>query len=179
MWSYLQIIFPCLIWLPKYRWRHLKGDLVAGLITGLSVLPQGLAYGQIVELPAQYGLYSSIMGSYTYAVLGGCKDVAVGPSAVVSIVTAEYGTGRSPIAKDPTYATILAFVSGFILLTAGLLKIGFIFSFISQPVWKGFRAAAGITIFMSRIKKWWGLLGVPRQFLSQLYWTLKRISDTK
>lgn len=169
---------PCLEWIPKYTLRHLKGDVIAGLTTGLSVLPQGLAYGVITEIPAQYGLYSSFMGSFAYAVLGTGKDVAVGPSAILSIVTAEYGTGRSPVKLDPTYAIILALFAGIIQFGMGILQLGFLFRFISLPVLKGFRAAAGITIFASRLKKWWGLQNVPRQFFPQLYWTFKLISET-
>lgn len=180
----LKRCFPCLKWIPKYNLSCLKGDFISGLTTGLSMLPQGLAYGQIVELRPEYGLYSAFMGSFIYAIFGTAKDVAVGPSAIVSILAAQYGTGRSPNnlidppLKDPTYAIILAFFTGIIQCGMGLLRLGFLFSFISFPVWKAFRAAAGITIFMSRLKKWWGLSGVPREFLPQLYWSLKKIPET-
>ena len=74
--------------------------------------------------PIQYGLYSSFMGSFVYAVFGTAKDVAVGPSAIVSILTAQYATGRSPITRDPTYAIILALFTGIIQCAMGLLQLG-------------------------------------------------------
>lgn len=72
----------------------------------------------------QYGLYSAIMGSFVYFIFGTAKDVAVGPSIVVSILTATYGTGNSPILKDPTYAIMLSLFTGIVQAAMGILHLG-------------------------------------------------------
>ena len=73
---------------------------------------------------SQNGLYSSFLGSFVYAVFGTSNQVAVGPSVIVSILTAQYGTGRSPVFRDPTYAIIIALFAGVIQLGLGLLRLG-------------------------------------------------------
>ena len=60
----------------------------------------------------QYGLYSAFIGSFVYAVMGTSKDITLGPSAIMSLMTAAYG--KSPIDKDPTYAVVLGFFVGII-----------------------------------------------------------------
>uniref|UniRef100_A0A2C9LUP3 SLC26A/SulP transporter domain-containing protein n=1 Tax=Biomphalaria glabrata TaxID=6526 RepID=A0A2C9LUP3_BIOGL len=77
--------FPIIKWLPKYRCQDFQGDLIAGLTVGLTVIPQGLAYAQVANLPAQYGLYSAFVGCFVYCILGSAKDITMGPTTAVDL----------------------------------------------------------------------------------------------
>ena len=98
--------FPILDWLPRYDLNSGISDLIAGLTVGLTVIPQGIAYAIVAGLPPQYGLYSAFMGCFTYCVFGSCKDITIGPTAIMALMTsvhAQYG---------PQYAVLLSFLSG-------------------------------------------------------------------
>ncbi|MDX1408750.1 MAG: SulP family inorganic anion transporter, partial [Saprospiraceae bacterium] len=91
----LSHIFPLLQWLPGYHRSDLKGDLAAGLTVGVMLIPQGMAYAMIAGLPPIYGLYASTVPLVLYALLGTSRQLAVGPVAMVSLLTA---TGIGAIA---------------------------------------------------------------------------------
>jgi sodium-independent sulfate anion transporter 11 len=168
---------PIVGWLPKYRLNHLQGDIIAGITVGLTVLPQSLAYAKIAELPPQYGLYTAFMCCFVYALLGTSKDVNIGPAAVMSLLTAEFG--HSMIKGDPTYAIALSLVCGVIQIVMGLLHIGFLVEYISHPVINSFTTAAAITIACSQLKKWLGLHGIPRGFIAQLDAVIRKLPQTQ
>lgn len=81
-------LFPILEWLPTYKKEWLKGDLGAGLTVGVMLIPQGMAYASIAGLPSVYGLYASIVPLLIYAIFGTSRQLAVGPVAMVSLLTA-------------------------------------------------------------------------------------------
>ena len=81
-------ILPVLDWLPNYKKEWLKGDIGAGLTIGVMLIPQGMAYASIAGMPAVYGLYASIVPIIIYAILGTSRQLAVGPVAMVSLLTA-------------------------------------------------------------------------------------------
>lgn len=143
---------PILTWLPQYTTEKAVGDLVAGITVGLTVIPQALAYANIAHLPLQYGLYSSFLGCFFYILLGGCKDVPFGPTAIVSIITYE-AVGD----LGPEHATLLCFLSGIIQLLMGMFGFGFIIDFVSGPVSSGFTSAVALIILTSQVKD---LLGI-------------------
>ncbi|XP_067006355.2 sodium-independent sulfate anion transporter [Anabrus simplex] len=138
---------PILTWLPRYNSHDALGDLVAGITVGLTVIPQSLAYSNVAGLPAQYGLYGSFLGCFIYIIFGSCKDVPMGPTAIMSLLT--YQTVRG---KGPEYAVLLCFLNGIVELFMGLLGLGFIIDFISGPVSSGFTSAAALIIVTSQIK---------------------------
>lgn len=142
---------PILKWLPTYNSEDLLGDFIAGLTVGLTVIPQGIAYALIAGLPPNYGLYSSFMGSFLYVFFGSCKDITIGPTAIMSILTHEYTYG------DPEIANLMAFTSGIISFLCGIFNLGFLINFVSKPVITGFTSAAAITIFSSQIKPLFGI----------------------
>lgn len=82
-------MLPIVGWLPQYDRSKLIGDVIAGLTVGLMLIPQGMAYGSLAGLPPIYGLYSSFMGVFMYAIFGTAKDIAVGPTALMSLIVAE------------------------------------------------------------------------------------------
>lgn len=142
---------PILTWLPKYQTDSAVSDMIAGVTVGLTVIPQGIAYAVVAGLPPQYGLYSAFMGCFTYCVFGSAKDITIGPTAIMALMTntyAQYG---------PQYAVLLSFLAGIIILICGLLRLGFLIDFISVPVIAGFTSAAALTIASGQ---WKSLLGL-------------------
>ncbi|XP_029851136.2 sodium-independent sulfate anion transporter isoform X2 [Ixodes scapularis] len=143
---------PIVKWLPKYSLLDLHGDFVAGMTVALTVIPQGLALADLAKLPIEYGLYTAFMGGFMYAIFGSCKDLTIGPTAIMSIMTAEYVKHGGP-----TYAVILTFLSGIIQILMGVLNLGFIVEFISGPVISGFTSAAAITIASTQLESLFGM----------------------
>lgn len=110
---------PILRWLPQYTLRAAISDVVAGFTVGLTVIPQAIAYSNVAGLPPQYGLYSSFMACFVYAIFGSCKDSPVGPTAIAAILTREnlHDLG-------PEFAVLLCFLSGCVELLMGILQLG-------------------------------------------------------
>jgi len=144
--------FPFTSWLPNYSFSDLKGDIIAGVSVAFTIVPQGLALAVLAGLPPQYGLYTSFVGCFVYAILGSCKDVAVGPTSIMAIIVAPY-----VMSGGIEYSIILAFLAGCIQLFFGILNLGFIVDFISFPVISSFSSAAAITIAASQLKGFFGM----------------------
>lgn len=142
---------PLLKWLPLYRGKDALGDLVAGLTVGLTLIPQAIAYAGLAGLDPQYGLYSAMVGSFVYIIFGTCREVNIGPTALISLLTFTYARGI------PEYAILLCFLSGCVTIVLGILRLGFLVEFVSVPVVSGFTSAASLIIACSQIK---GLLGL-------------------
>lgn len=150
---------PILTWAPTYDTRAFTSDLVAALIVTVMLIPQSLAYAILAGLPPVVGLYASILPLVAYAIFGTSRALAVGPVAVVSLLTA---TAVSQVAAPgtPEYVTaaaVLALLSGAMLLVLGLFRLGFIANLLSHPVISGFITASGIIIAASQLKH---ILGV-------------------
>jgi len=145
---------PILDWSRSYTRTTLTQDLMAAVIVTLMLIPQSLAYALLAGLPPQVGLYASIAPLLAYAVFGSSRVLAVGPVAVVSLMTAA-AIGRLTETGDIGYAAAaltLAFLSGIILLVMGVFRLGFIANFLSHPVISGFITASGVIIAMSQVK---------------------------
>ncbi|KAL5017931.1 hypothetical protein ScPMuIL_003653 [Solemya velum] len=167
---------PITKWLPKYSFHDLQSDFIAGITVGMTVIPQGLAYAKIARLPPQYGLYSAFMGCFLYMFFGTAKDITLGPTAIMSLMTESFAD--SPVEKDPTYAIILCFMSGIIQLVLGILHLGILVNFISYPVINGFTSAAAITIAVGQIKGILGLKNIRREFIPQIEDMISNIKET-
>lgn len=155
----LKRYLPILNWLPNYNRDMLRGDLAAGLTVGVMLIPQGMAYAMLAGLPPIYGLYASIVPLIIYALLGTSRQLAVGPVAMVSLLTvagvgvfAEPGTDRFI-----ELAILLALVAGLLQVAMGLLRLGFLVNFLSKPVISGFTSAAALIIGLSQLKHLLGL----------------------
>lgn len=151
--------FPVLDWGRDYDKSALSNDLMAAVIVTIMLIPQSLAYALLAGLPPEAGLYASIAPILLYAVFGTSRALAVGPVAVVSLMTAaalgniaDQGTMGYAVA-----ALTLALLSGVMLLVMGVFKLGFLANFLSHPVISGFITASGVIIAASQIKH---LLGI-------------------
>ncbi|MFV1530878.1 MULTISPECIES: SulP family inorganic anion transporter [unclassified Phaeobacter] len=145
---------PLLTWGRAYSRLNLTNDLIAAVIVTIMLIPQSLAYALLAGLPPEAGLYASIVPILLYAVFGTSRALAVGPVAVVSLMTA---ASLSEIAAQGSIgygvaALSLAALSGAILLAMGLLRLGFLANFLSHPVIAGFITASGVLIATSQIK---------------------------
>jgi SulP family sulfate permease len=149
-------------WLRNYRASWLAGDAVAGLIVTVMLIPQSLAYALLAGLPAEVGLYASLLPIVAYALLGSSMTLAVGPVAVVSLMTA---SALQPLAAPGSVdyvqlAVLLSLLSGAMLLVFGFLRFGFLAHFLSHPVISGFITGSAVLIAVGQLKH---LLGVQAQ----------------
>ncbi|WP_217518419.1 SulP family inorganic anion transporter [Vibrio metschnikovii] len=150
---------PIVTWLPKYTRQAASKDGVAALIVTLMLVPQSLAYAIVAGLPPVYGLYASILPLVAYTLLGTSKTLAVGPVAVISLMTAE---AIAPLYDVGTHAYItaaatLAFLSGLMLLIMAVFRLGFLTTFLSHSVLSGFMTASGVLIVLGQLPKLLGL----------------------
>ena len=161
-WQRLLPSLPVLDWGRRYDRATFAGDAVAALIVTIMLIPQSLAYALLAGLPPEVGLYASVAPLLLYAVFGSSRVLAVGPVAVVSLMTAA-AVGEHAAPGSAAYwpvAITLAFLSGTMLLAMGLLRLGFIANFLSHPVISGFITASALLIAASQLKT---LMGVQAQ----------------
>ena len=177
----IQQYLPILGTLQTYKREYLTGDMIAGLIVAIMLIPQGMAYALLAGLPPQAGLYASMIPLMLYGLLGTSRYLAVGPVAIVSLLTAS-SVGTLVAEGSANYiqlALTLALLVGVIQTAMGLLRIGFLVNFLSHPVLVGFSGAAAIVIGFSQVK---GLLGfaVPRTdyFYQQVWYVLSHLTET-
>jgi SulP family sulfate permease len=164
---------PVLDWGRSYNSTALSNDLIAAVIVTIMLVPQSLAYALLAGLPPEAGIYASIVPIILYAIFGTSRALAVGPVAVVSLMTAA-AIGNVAEAGTMGYAAAaltLAFLSGAMLLAMGVLRLGFIANFLSHPVIAGFITASGILIASSQIGH---ILGVKTSghTLPEILWSL-------
>ena len=154
---------PFLDWLVHYDPRNLSGDVIAGLIVAVMLVPQSMAYAMLAGLPPQIGLYASILPLMVYGLLGTSRSLAVGPVAMVSLLVASGIVSLEP-ATTADYIALsitLAFMIGVMQLAMGLLRVGFLVNFLSHPVLSGFTSAVAMVIAFSQLKHLLGF-NIPR-----------------
>jgi SulP family sulfate permease len=171
--SALDAFLPMLEWARPYDRDTLVSDLVAALIVTIMLIPQSLAYASLAGLPPEVGLYASIVPLLMYAMLGSSRVLAVGPVAVVSLMTAT-AIGEHAAVGSPHYwsvAITLAFLSGAMLLVMGLLRMGFLANFLSHPVISGFITASALLIAAGQFKVILGIKAEGHNFF-ELVWSV-------
>jgi SulP family sulfate permease len=150
---------PIFDWGKTYNGEVFTADMVAAIIVTIMLIPQSLAYALLAGLPPQMGLYASILPLVAYALFGSSRTLAVGPVAVVSLMTAA-AVGKLALQGTAEYAAaaiLLAFISGVMLLALGLFRMGFLANFLSHPVIAGFITASGLIIATSQLKHIFGV----------------------
>ncbi len=180
--EHLRRYVPVLDWGRTYNRNAFSNDMIAAVIVTIMLIPQSLAYALLAGLPPEAGIYASIAPIILYAIFGTSRALAVGPVAVVSLLTAsaigqvaEQGTAGYAVA-----ALTLAFLSGGFLVLMGVMRLGFLANFLSHPVIAGFITASGILIATSQLKHILGvsahghtlpeMLGSIFAHLSQINW---------
>ncbi|HLB94870.1 MAG TPA: SulP family inorganic anion transporter, partial [Nitrospiria bacterium] len=152
-------IFPFLNWFKQYTASDLRADLISGLTVALVLIPQSMAYAQLAGLPVYYGLYAAFLPPMMGALFGSSHQLATGPVAVVSLMTA---TALEPLATAGSeafiaYAIFLALLVGLFQFALGVLRLGMIVNFLSHPVVSGFTNAAALIIASSQLSKVFGV----------------------
>ena len=166
-------------WIKSYRTELLAGDLTAGLIVTVMLIPQSLAYAMLAGLPPEIGLYASVLPLFAYALLGSSMTLAVGPVAVASLMTA---SALAPLAEPGSAEYIalaikLSMLSGVMLLVFGVLRLGFLAYFLSHPVISGFISGSAILITVSQLKHLFGVQASNSNVLATLNDLFINISD--
>ncbi|XP_063240339.1 sodium-independent sulfate anion transporter-like isoform X2 [Bacillus rossius redtenbacheri] len=162
-------------WLPSYSRLDALGDLVAGVTLGLTMMPQSIAYASLAGLSAEYGLYSSFMGGLVYMVFGTIKEVSIGITSLMALVTFEY-THDLPM----EFVFLLTFLCGCVQLLMGLLNLGILVDFISVPVTSGFTTATSLIIIAAQLKGLLGLQGLKASnFVDNLLKVGARLGETR
>ncbi|XP_056661070.1 solute carrier family 26 member 6 isoform X2 [Monodelphis domestica] len=174
-WATLQRFLPILSWLPQYPAREwLLGDLLSGLSVGIVQLPQGLAYALLAGLPPVYGLYSSFYPVFVYFLFGTSRHISVGAFAVLSVMVGSVtealvpsdsflGPGNSSVnvsARDAArveVASALSLLVGVFQIGLGLIHFGFVVTYLSEPLVRGYTTAASVQVLVSQLKHVFGL----------------------
>lgn len=171
---------PFLSWWPL-RGHTVRADLIAGITVALVLIPQSMAYAQLAGLPAYYGLYAAFLPGIIAAMWGSSAQLATGPVAVASLLTA---SALAPLAATGSeqfvaLAILLALMVGVIQLTLGAFKLGVVVNFLSHPVIVGFTNAAAIIIGLSQLNKLFGVsMGRSEHFINDVWGVLMQIGET-
>jgi len=170
-------ILPFIDWFKDYSLAKFRIDFLAGLTVALVLIPQSMAYAQLAGLPAYYGLYAAFLPPMIASLFGSSRQLATGPVAVVSLMTAASLEPLASAGSDAfiAYAVILALTVGVFQLLLGVLRLGLIVNFLSHPVVNGFTNAAAIIIATSQLSK---LFGVYVDKASHHYETIIRVVES-
>ena len=171
---------PVLDWGKRYNRTTLTNDLVAAAIVTIMLIPQSLAYAMLAGLPPEIGLYASILPIVAYAIFGTSRALAVGPVAVISLMTLTAASAVAPpgSAEFIAAALVLAFLSGVILLLMGVLRLGFLANLLSHPVVSGFITASGLIIATSQLKSILGISASGEALPELVRTLLANVPDT-
>ncbi|XP_025270448.1 sodium-independent sulfate anion transporter isoform X1 [Camponotus floridanus] len=168
--DYVKRRLPVLTWLPRYQSTWILQDALAGITVGLTAVPQGIAYGIVAGLGAEYGLYAAFMASFIYIIFGSCENITIGPTAIMA-------TMIQPLVKKygADIAILITFLKGCIIALLGIFHLGFLLDFVSLPVITGFTSAAAINIASSQFKSLLGIPGKSESFLDSLIVIFKNL----
>jgi Sulfate permease family len=157
---YIAYYVPFFNWVRQYKWQYIQGDLVAALTMASFYIPMSLSYAaNLGHVPPVNGLYAFVFNPLIYAVLGTCPQMVVGPEAAGSLLTGQVvreniekgKVDDGDQAKNAQIAGIVTFIAGFVILLAGIFRLGFLDNVLSRPFLRGFISAIGIVIFVDQL----------------------------
>jgi sulfate permease, SulP family len=177
--SFSSFFFPD--WLVAYKKEWLRLDVVAGLTAAAVVIPKAMAYATIAGLPVQIGIYTAFLPLIIYALVGTSRALSVSTTTTIAILTAAELEEVVPNADLQTMISataMLALLVGAILVVGGIFRLGFVATFISEPVLIGFKAGIGLVIVLDQIPKILGVHFPKTRFLKNLVALLHSIPET-
>uniref|UniRef100_A0A3P8QI97 STAS domain-containing protein n=1 Tax=Astatotilapia calliptera TaxID=8154 RepID=A0A3P8QI97_ASTCA len=188
---------PILSWLPRYPIReNALGDLISGISVGIMQLPQGMAYALLASVPPVFGLYSSFYPVLIYFIFGTSKHISVGTYAVMSVMIGGVTERLAPDSKFMTWdnvtntsiidtvarddervrvAAAVTFVSGLFQILLGLVQFGFVVTYLSEPLVRGYTTGAAIHVIVSQLKYTFGVNPVRHNGPLSLIYTVLEI----
>ena len=165
--------------LRGYRKGWLRGDLIAGLTVWAVLVPEAIAYATLAGAPPITGLYAAPAALVLYAIFGGSRQLVVGPMSTTAVLSASIVAGIAGGGADAaTLTAALAVVAGAVALVAGLLRLGFLAAFVSEPVMKGFITGLALTIIVGQLPALFGVDGGDGEFFGKLWGLLTGLGQT-
>ncbi|MEM5370813.1 SulP family inorganic anion transporter [Paraburkholderia azotifigens] len=174
-------IFPPLQWLPRYQWRWLSADAIAGVTLAAYGIPVSLAYATLAGLPPQYGIYCYLAGGILYALFGSSRQLAIGPTSAISMlvgVTVADMAGGDPV-RFASIAALTAILIAAMCLCAWIFRLSSLVNFISETILLGFKAGAALTIALTQLPKLFGVKGGGEQFFERITVLIGQLPDTQ
>lgn len=171
---------PIAAWAPTYSGGQFRGDLVAGLTVWALLVPEAMAYASLAGMPPETGLYTALLAPLLYAVFGSSRQLNVGPSSTVAVMSAAVVV---PLAGDDparfiSLTVALALMVGVLFIAAGLLRLGFIADFMSKPVLDGFIIGLALTIAAGQAHKLFGVEATGESFFSDIGVLIRDLDQT-
>jgi high affinity sulfate transporter 1 len=167
--------------MPSYKKEWLRLDLVAGLTTAAVVIPKSMAFATIAGLPVQTGLYVAFIPMFVYALFGTSRPLSVSSTTTIALLSASQlalvSAGRGP-AEMMAAAAALALLTGLFLALAGVLRLGFLANFISEPVLTGFKGGIGLVIVVDQLPKLLGIHIIKSGFFQDIISVIQHIPDS-
>lgn len=173
-------LFPITTWIKEYNSKTLKSDFIAGITLAAYAIPVSMAYATLAGLPPQYGIYGYLIGGLFYSILGTSKQLAIGPTSAISLLT---GTTIATMANGDAQrwadiASLTALVFSGLAILAYFLRLSGIINFISETVLVGFKAGAAITIGLTQLPKLFGVKGGGENFPDRIAALFRQLPDT-
>jgi hypothetical protein len=172
-------LLPIVQWLPAYKRRYLKGDLVAGVSSWALVVPQSVAYGQIAGMPAQAGLAAAFTGPLGYALMGTSRQLIVSPTSSSALISASVvgEMANGDLSRFVALSAALAIFTGVVLALLGFLRLGFVSQFLAYAVQTGFLFGLGLTILIGQLGSVLGVSNSGENFFPNLRSLIENLNE--
>ena len=170
---------PILGWLPAYRREWLLPDVLAGVALWAVMVPEGMAYAGIVSVPPIMGLYTIVPALLAYALLGTSRQLVVGPDTATGLISALTvgAIATQGTAEFNTLTSTLAILIGIFFFSFGVMRMGWVASFISAPVMRGFIEGLVYVTIIGQVPHLLGISGASGNFFTKLWHVLQHRSD--
>ena len=173
---------PISVWLASYQQGFLVPDLIAAMTVWALMVPEAMAYASLAGMPPETGLYAALVAPLAYAVFGTSRQLNVGPSSTVAVLSFSIVAGIAAGSDDPStfYALTagLALLTGAIFVIAGLAKLGFLADFMSRPVLDGFIVGLAMTIAAGQLHKLFGIHETGDNFFGDIAAVIVNLDET-
>jgi high affinity sulfate transporter 1 len=172
--------FPASEWLTGYTIKIFGSDAIAGVTLAAYAIPVSLAYAMLAGLPPQYGIYGYLLGGFFYAMLGSGRQLAIGPTAAISLLigTTIAGMANGDVQRWVDIASLTALVFAVMSILAFFLRMNIIINFLSETVLVGFKAGAAIAIGLTQLPILFGVTGGGKSFFEQLIMLYHQLPGT-
>src|SRR6516165_9659325 len=176
-----QLYVPPVRWLAEYQAKWLPQDAIAGVTLAAYAIPVSLAYATLAGLPPQVGIYGYLLGGVGYALLGGSRQLAIGPTSAISLMIAATvaGMAQGDAQRYAQIACLAGFTVALLCLICWALRLSALVKLISDSVLVGFKAGAGLTIAMTQLPSLFAVPGGGQNFLERGWLFVGQLGQTR